>query len=173
MPAAVVTPSVVSEVDWWGDAVESGIESGVRDGAAVVQEAATQALQTRVDPWGTAFAPLSPTTIKLYASEGAMRSYASLGSSLVLRRTDPQRVAVRVTGKPRAYAFRQQFGDDRAQMFNNEKPVRIPARPALPMRAPTVVDVPEAMSRAILAAIRKGVVDAIRREHGKRARASR
>lgn len=163
MPAAVITPRSTAPVDQWGPAVEEGISQGVQQGAAIVRDAATEALATRTDPWGAPFAPLSPVTVRLYATMGE-RDYASLGSSLALRRTDRTRVAVRVTGRPRAYAFRQQFGDEAAQMFNNAAPVRIPARPPLPMRSPGAVDVPPEMSAAILDAIRAGVRAAIQRD---------
>lgn len=159
MPVVAIEPTQVASADWWGEALDEGLQKGVEKGAEVVREAATEALETRTDPWGAAFAPLSPVTIKLYATIGE-RDYASLVDSLRLRRKEAYRVAVTVSGRPRAYAFRQQYGSENAQMFNNSRPVRVPARPLLPTRDPGSTDGPQEIADAIRAAIRQGVIEA-------------
>lgn len=170
MTTAVIRATRVADIEWWDDAIDDGVESGILDGARVVRDAAQESLERRVSPWGEAFAPLSPVTIRLNVS---LREGASLRSSFVARKDSETRAVVRVNGRARRYAYIQQFGNPSAQMFNNQNPVVIPARPMLPMRDSGAVDMPPEMRIAVSAALEKGVADAIRKESGGRARRRR
>ena len=175
---------VVGSQSEWTEALDGGAAKGAEDGAKVVRDAAETALANRVTPWGEAFAPLSPTTIRLSAGEqevGYMRtgrdgaerfvdtSITRKGKVGIEQREKPSGLApssvVKVKGSARVnrVAYIHQFGNPRNRMFDNANPAPIPARPILPLRSPTVVDLPPEMSAAILAAIQGGISQAFER----------
>lgn len=156
----------VSSREAWAEALDRGVESGLKEGADHVRDEAQRALAARVDPWGAAFAPLSPTTIKLYAETGFVEALPSRSQNIGVRRKGVRHFGIRVTG-PRALqrvAFIQQFGNPNNRMFNNAEPAPIPARPALPVRPSGAVDLPPETERAIYEAVRQGIAQAFERQ---------
>jgi hypothetical protein len=172
LPLAKVAVIKVANVDGWGAAFERGVDDGMDEAGAHVREAAVVALATRTDPWGQAFAPITPTTLKLYATIGDDPS--SLATSFDLKRDSKRSFKIRTRGKARAYAAIQQFGNPHNYLFNNSEPSPIPPRPPLPMRIGGVVDLPPEMRERVLSMIRGAIQGALISEGAaETARASR
>jgi phage gpG-like protein len=162
MPAVKTEAQTTDTVDRWGPAIQTGAQRGIQQAAGVVRDEAVASLERNADPWGAAFAPLSPTTLKLYATEGDPRGAIS-GSLRAQLDPDGKRGVVRPTGRARRFAGFKQYGSPNNRMFDNANPAPVPARPFLPIRDSGVVDLPPAVSERVLAAIREGLVRAIAR----------
>lgn len=159
MPGTLIDPKPAEEVDRWGEALGGGVTRGIRAAAGHVQQEAQAALARNSDPWGNAFAPVSPTTLHFYATVGDPRGSIS-GALRVVVEDDGKRGVVRAGGRARRYAHVKQFGNPNNRMFDNEKLAPIRARAFLPIRESGAVDIPPAMSASILAALQEGIARA-------------
>lgn len=159
MPGALTDVKPAPEVDRWGEALGGGVVRGIRAAAGHVQQEAQAALQRNVDPWGNAFAPNTPTTLHFYATVGDPRGSIT-GSLRVTVEDDGKRGVVRAGGRARRYARVKQYGNPNNRMFDNAKLAPILARAFLPIRESGAVDIPPAMSAAILAALEQGIARA-------------
>lgn len=177
----IVRSRIVSSADEWQDALDDGAADGIAEGADVVRQAAEDSIAARVDPWGAAFAPLSTTTVKLYASAeteiisraGNVRVSKRRGSAFgplpagMERIAESHVVSVRGSRKTQQIAYIAQFGNPNNRMFDNEKVAPIPARPALPLRRSAggaVVDLPPATVAAVQTAVQRGLSRAFDRQ---------
>lgn len=162
MTATKITPRDDGGVDQWGPAIETGIGKGLRQAAGVVRDEAQSSLASNADPWGAAFAPLSPVTLRLYATMGDPRG--SIGPTLRATYDEAgKRGVVRPSGRGQRFAFFKQFGSPNNRMFDNENLAPIPARPFLPIRDGGAVDLPPETAAAVHAALRDGIAAALAR----------
>jgi hypothetical protein len=156
----VLLRAEASERHNWGESLERGTTAGVNDAAQAIADAGVAALQRRADPWGAAFAPPSPLTLKLRATMGA--EVGVISGALILRRKSPRNVVVTVARAARDAAWLMQHGTANKQVFDNANPGTQPARPFLPMRD-GVVDLPPEMAAAIHEVMQAGIQRALSR----------
>lgn len=162
MTATKITPRDDGAVDQWGAAIETGVGKGLRQAAGVVRDGAQASLTASADPWGAAFPPLSPVTLRLYATIGDPRG--SIGPTLRATYDEAgKRGVVRPSGRANRFAFFKQFGSPNNRMFDNENLAPIPARPFLPIRDGGAVDLPPETAAAVHAALRDGIAAALAR----------
>lgn len=163
MPALLMRASV-GEAHNWGASLERGTTAGLQAATEAVRDDAKAALAARVDPWGAAFAPPSPLTLKLRAAETEVG--ASIDSAFVVRKA-PRKFTLTVQGRSYAKAHVMQFGSVAKQVFDNARTVVQPGRPFLPLRGETV-DVPADLLATMEAVMARGVEMALMREPSRR-----
>lgn len=145
-------------VDRWGPAIEKGTEDGLDEAVEVLRRDAQQSLAANSDPWGGAFEPLSPVTLRLYATMPESR--ASISGTLRSFR-DPKRLKLTYTGKNYPVAYVKQFGNPNNRVFD-EGLGPIPSRKFLPVRSPGAVpDLSMDVKIQIVALLRRGITQAI------------
>lgn len=165
MPGIPVEIRSLAQTDAWGPVLERGLDDGLRDAAAHIAEKTAESMAARRDPWGAFFAPLSPTTIKLYAQ--GVEDGARLATAFRVLRGERRKVVLRVSGSARRYAYVQQFGNPFNRVFG-EGLGPIPARPPLPIRDGGGVDLPREMAEAVHEAVKRGVRRAVETDAGAR-----
>jgi phage virion morphogenesis protein len=141
-------------------------------GGALVTDIDRCFMESR-DPWGVPWVALSETTKsrrRKGAKKGATEVYAILVDTGILQnaqhqnkegvRFDSTRLNVNV-GVNLEYAATHQFGRADNKMFNNAKghPAPIPARPFLPLRGDTTLDLPPEVEEEIKGYIEKFIDD--------------
>lgn len=160
MPHAVIRSAVVATGDEWSEALEQGLDDGLDQAAEAVISFAKEVIDARRDPWGSAYEPLSATTLKLYATED-LRPGDALRDSLAAKRPTTRNFTISARGNPSRYAYIQQFGNPNNHLFNNEKPAPIPARAILPIRESGIVELPDELRERVLELLRLGVRAAV------------
>lgn len=158
MAAVSFSAQVVGSDDAWAPALEKGIEEGVEKVAEQVRDVAANAIRTRTDPWGAAFAPPSPLTIKLRAR--LVEDIGSLADAFILRKRSSRKVTLLMRGKQYPAGHVMQFGSESKHVFDNANTVSQPARPFLPIRGEEV-DVPEELTETLTQVLNQSVSDAL------------
>lgn len=163
MAAAVWSAETIAEGDdtlasW--SAAFAAADDWLAPVGEVMREDVEQRFQQQRDPWGAAWAPHSPVTIKIRIREGKP------GRILIKDRylansfhASIDRAAKTVTlasgGPAAAYAAAQQFGNPSNRMFGKH-PAPLPARAMLPLRPGGQLDMPPRLADEI----RQTILDA-------------
>jgi hypothetical protein len=166
MPAVVMSAGV-TEGHNWGASLERALPASLTEVAEEIAGRGRLALQRRVDPWGAAFAPPSPLTLKLRATMGA--EVGTISGALIVQRKSKRKVTVTVANRSRDAAWTMQHGNAAHAVFDNARTVNMPARPFLPMRDGQP-DVPPEMLATLQDIMERGVEMALTRANPSRRR---
>jgi len=123
----------------------------------VLIEDIEQRFQTETDPWGNAWAALSPVTLKLRAALGRSGRILSITRNLANSKFSRLEGVRLVVGMAAKYAAAQMLGNPANKMYG-KWPAPIPARAALPLRPGGRLDMPQ----RLLVEIKETISDAIR-----------
>lgn len=141
------------------EAIEGGLrgtDATLQSIGEVIRRHVQERFASRTDPWGGAWAPLSPTTIAIAQKRGKPTGGAGIAGAFKAELVG--KVLHIELGSQVAAAF--QNGAPSTFVFGRKRTTR-PARPILPLRN-GVLDMPEAWKEEIKAAFR----EALRRTMG-------
>lgn len=154
-----------SAVDAWTQAL-SDPSPALKAVGEMLREDVEMRFQTESDPWGNAWAPLSPVTVALRAKAGQLgkilQRTRNLANSAFWRLDDTKRRVVVSLSAP--YARVQHFGNPSNKLFG-KTPAPIPARPILPLRGGRV-DLAAEMRTELLETFKDSIRLALRRARG-------
>lgn len=164
MAAVVITARRTSQgagVEAWAAAFARSDE-WLKPLGELLREEVEQRFQQQSDPWGAAWAPQSPTTVKLRQREGKpgriliKDRYLANSFAWRVQRSPTPMVIIFSGGPAAAYAAAQQFGNPNNRMFGKAR-APIPARAMLPIRPGGKVDIPARLLAEIRAELEAAV----------------
>lgn len=144
--------------DAWIDAIQ-GPRDAMEAVSEIVESDVGERFRTETDPWGGAWAPLSPATLDLYRRRGKRASRDRLTNSRFSRVVDGGRRAVVGLRSKVSRWFHE--GNPSARIFG-KSPAPRPARPILPIRDGSH-DIPPALREDVMRAFREGIRRAVRK----------
>lgn len=154
-----------TEADAWAQ-VLSDPSPALRAVGEVMREDIEQRFQTETDPWGMAWAPLSPVTVMFRARDGQLgkilQRTRNLANSAFSSVDDARKRITVALGAP--YARVHQFGNPNNRLFG-KTPAPIPARPILPLRGRRL-DFPAALRVELVETFKDAIRLALRRARG-------
>lgn len=120
------------------------------------------AYRSESDPWGRAWPPHSPLTLKARrkrgnASQQKLIDTDKLWASIKSSHTDTEAVVTAGQGLPDPRAVVNQFGTSNAGRSRN---VRIPTRPFFPLRNETTADIPQRWWPTLVEPVQKALAEA-------------
>lgn len=139
-------------IEAWGEAL-SDPKPQLEEIGAVLRENLEQRFASNTDPWGNAWAPISPVTIALRGGD-VDRDL----SDRIVARVEGTKVFI---GLRSAVARIRQYGAPNNRMFGGPK-APIPARPMLPIRPTRRVDLPKELLARVMETVRESLRKAAR-----------
>lgn len=161
MPGVLLGAEKTGDFPTWSAALEKGIDVGLQKVAENIRDVARSALNTATDPWGAAFAPPSPMTIRLRAIE--IEDTGRLADSLMTIKRSTRKWTVMPRGKKYIAGHLMQFGSESKQVFDNARAVTQPPRPFLPIRGDTA-ELPADLEATVSQVVRQGISEALVKE---------
>jgi hypothetical protein len=140
-----------SLVDKWGAALRMPDDAVERIGQ-IIERSVRDSFDTRRDPWGKPWEPISPVTRQLARKLGG-GTEATLAAAIFRRVTDRgKRVVVGLASQ----AARIRQSGRQNNMIFGRAPAPIPARPVLPLRG-AQVELPDDLRTRIMEALGKAI----------------
>lgn len=146
-----LAPTGPSTIDGWSAAFSTP-EPATQGVAETISADVAERFATRTDPWGAAWAPLSPVTIEIRARRGTRDGAGLVGARFVRILDGGRRAAV---GLASSVARWQQFGNPANKVFGRGAGP-LPARPILPI-TPGGVEAPDDLLARVKQAFRAGI----------------